>query len=366
MEVVAIVNSYVVDLKGASVDAERFARHANQWVQSGKWEFATNSEFFIQFIGTIFLVFGPSEFIATQFGLLALFISGAYFSKILNLLGHSLPWWGILAFFLWPSLLSRVTTTMREPYLILFLVLMTYFAAQYKVTGRTNEVIKIVIVGILALLFHKAYAILAIVTLVYIVFFVMEPGVTGSRSKIFFIRIALMLVGGMGIHSILLLGTSTTGLAPLIAAVSGDTEYITQVLDYKTSREFRTTYDAALDFSSPLAFFASCPQVVVYYLFAPFPWRVSNSLDVLATIEGLFRLGGTWIIVRNGFMRKTFPHASRPVFVIAMILVLIWAAGTANYGTASRHNITTNWVFLMAYILRFSTPKRGRPNRKTY
>ena len=35
------------------------------------------------------------------------------------------------------------------------------------------------------------------------------------------------------------------------------------------------------------------------------------------------------------------------------MLTAIWAVGTANYGTASRHHTTTNWIFLIAYAVFF-------------
>jgi len=347
LEIVSYINSFVENLKGASVDAERFVEHAVYWTQFGEWHFATNAEFFIQFLGVIFLVFGPSEFIATQFGLIALLVSGIYFERMVKLLGYSLPWWAIVAFFLWPSLLTRVTTTMREPYLILFIVLITYFVVKYKDNKRTTEIIKLSVVSVIALFFHKAYAILSFGALVYAMFFVMEQKANWVESKTFYLRLVLILFGGAGVFALLTFGANTRGLAPLIATLSGDAEYMTRVLDWKSSREFRTTYDAVLDFSSPIAFFISAPSVLAYYLFSPFPWKVSNLLDVLASIEGLFRLGGAFIIVKYGFVKKTLPAASRPVFIISMILVLIWAAGTSNYGTASRHHITTNWMFLM-------------------
>lgn len=366
LEAVTYINSFVKNLKGATVDAERFVEHAYYWTQFGEWQFATNSEFFIQFLGTIFLVFGPNEFIATQFGLIALLLSGIYFERMLKLMGYSLPWWAIVAFFLWPSLLTRVTTTMREPYLILFIVLITYFTVKYKCNKRVIEIVKLTAVSILALLFHKAYAILSFGALVYAIFFVMEQKLHWAESKTFYLRVALIIFGGGGVFAILAFGGNTRGLAPLVATLSGDTEYMTRVLDWKSSREFRTTYDAVLDFSSPLAFLASAPKTIIYYLFSPFPWRVSTLIDVLASIEGLFRLGGTVIIIKYGFLKKTFPAASRPVFIISTILILIWAAGTSNYGTASRHHITTNWVFLMAYVLWLGTPSRHLSRKKNF
>lgn len=360
LEIFTIINSYVFNLKGATVDAEMFVEKAVEWTAFGELTFVTNAEFFIQFLGIVFLLVGPSEFIATQFGLLALIIAGVYFVKLIRLLGHQTPDWAVLAFFLWPSTLTRVTTTMREPYLILFILMIAFYVVRYKQERSGNDIIKLLVISFLALLFHKAFALLVVGALGYSVFFVMEQRAAWYRSQTFFLRVILGFVGVGGI-AILFAGFSDVrGLQPLIALMSGDGEYITSVLDSKSSREFRTTYDVTLDLSSPLGFAISVPKVFVYYMFSPFPWQVSKPIDVLAATEGLFRLFGLFLIVQQGFIRSVFPRASRPMFMIVFMLILIWATGTTNYGTASRHHITTNWVFVVAYVLWLKNKKAAR------
>lgn len=360
LEIAAVLNAYVFNLKGATVDAERFIEHAVEWTVVGELTFATNAEFFTQFLGILFLAVGPSEFIATQFGLLALVVAGVYFVNLIRLLGYQVPDWAILAFFLWPSTLTRVTTTLREPYLILFILMMAFYVVRYRIERSDRDILRLLIISFLALLFHKAFAVLTVGALVYTVFFVMEQRTAWYRSRTFFLRI-LIAGTGVGGVAILFLGFSDVrGLQPLIAMLSGDGEYITGVLDWKSGREFRTTYDATLDVSSPLAFVLSVPKMVIYYMFAPFPWQVSQPIDLLATVEGLFRLGGMYLIIRHCLIRKTFPSASWPVFLLVFMLIFIWAAGTSNYGTASRHHITTNWVFVMAYVLWLKNRRSAR------
>ena len=75
LEATAFVNSYVVNLKGGTVDAVRFHLAATDWAANGHWVFAVNSEFFVQYLGLIYRLFGPSEFLATQFGIVAIMMA---------------------------------------------------------------------------------------------------------------------------------------------------------------------------------------------------------------------------------------------------------------------------------------------------
>lgn len=353
LEFVAVINSFVMNLKGATVDAERFMEQAINWTIYGTYEFATNSEFFVQFVGTILLIFGPYEFVATQFGLVAIMIACIYFIKLLDLFDVATPAWAILGFTLWPSMLARVTTTLREPYMVMLLIMMCYFLARYKIQGRNRDVFKTLALGIVGVFFHKAYAVLLVFVLFYVAFFVMKQERRWIVSSTFYMRL-FIIVGGIGgaVFALRYL-SNTSGLKPVIAMLTGDVEYISRVIDWKSGREFRTTYDAALDFSSTIGFVLSVPKVIIYYMFSPFPWRISTPVDLLAGIEGLFRLGGTIIFVRYLFLSRNFPRGMVPVTATTFILIAIWAAGTTNYGTASRHHLTTNWLFIASYVMWF-------------
>ncbi|MDC0136506.1 hypothetical protein OAI26_07650, partial [Sulfitobacter sp.] len=99
--------------------------------------------------------------------------------------------------------------------------------------------------------------------------------------------------------------------------------------------------------------------VIVYYLFAPFPWRISNIFDVVASAEGVLRIIALWITLKYTVYKPTFGKQFKTVCVIAFMLVFVWAGGTSNYGTASRHHLTTNLAFLLPFILMYSNAIRS-------
>ena len=358
LEVFAFVNAYLVNLKGGTIDAVRFQMAAMDWAKNGSWEFAINSEFFIQYLGSIYRLFGISEFVATQFGIFFMIAAVFVLVKMARHLGFMFPALAVLLFLLWPSMLLRVTTTLREPYIIFFVILAFYASLRFAQTQRFGFAFLCFASLLAGALFHKALAVLVPILGLFIIWKI----ITGrsARNKLFSIPFCIVSLA----FGVVLLGNlsnqelSIMGLKPLQSLILWDTEHISRVLEYKTGRNFRTTYDAAIDFSNLFQFVASLIKSFVYYMFMPFPWLVRTHLDVLALFESLFRFGGLALMIRFIFFGSNVAIGFRQICFLALGLCLIWAAGTANYGTASRHHLTTNWVFLLIYIACL-TPRRS-------
>lgn len=352
LEAFAFVNAYVVDLKAASIDSNRFQDNAAIWARSGKLEFVTDSEFFFQFLGIIFRFFGESEFVATQFGILAVMISLWFIAKIMHELDAKYAPFVIALVALWPSSLTRVTTTMREPYLILFLVLIVYFLIRYWKTANSNFYVKAMAWAIFSALFHKGYAVLLVGLLAF--GFLYNPSRKTSSGAGGKLTLKLMVVVGFILIVIQFQDAmlNVKGLRPVVSLVTNDTEYMNRIVEYKSNRDFRTTYDAPMEFDSAGAFVTTAPKAYVYYMFAPFPWMVSTGIDVFAFVEGMIRMIAIFLVFL--LIRKKNKSLLLPCFVVVTMLTFVWAAGTANYGTASRHHITTNWFFFLIYAYYFS------------
>lgn len=344
IQIFTILSSFFYNLKGGSVDAERFNYYAFEWVKSGQIEFVVNAEFFIQYLGIIYWIFFPSEYLGSQFGILALFISTIYFIKIGKLLQIQIPAFAIILFLLWPSTLLRVSTTLREPYLILFTILICYHLIKYQIFGRNSNILYVLIFCIFGFLFHKAFTILIAFLILYI------SMISAKRTNLIFRFLILSILSAAVLFVVKYYG-NVRGLHTLTAAVSGDTEYITSVLESKSGREFRSTHGVTLNFNSPISFILSIPDVFSYYMFGPFFWKVRNIYDAMACLEGIIRFIALWIILKYIFVKKIFPFYIKTSTVLILALCMIWASGTTNYGTASRHHVTTNWFFIIILVM---------------
>lgn len=347
LEVIAFVNSYIVNLKGATIDAERFIEGAAEWARSGHWELVFDSAFYRQFVGTIFLFFGESEFKVAQVNIAALIVATVFFHRLIEeLVAESSPYLTI-PFMLWPSMLTRATTALREPLLVLASVLTVYALVRHVKTGRASDLAHALLWLACGAFFHKAYA---------VVFVVLGAAATvfsgWLQAKAFSFsdlarRSAMLVAGALLVLLVVNRAGATRGLMPLVAALTSDTERIEQIVSYKGGRAFRTTYDAPINVSSPVALLASLPKNWLFYNFKPFPWNVSSVIDAYAAIEASFRALG---FVALMLLLIYSPPMRRPLAAAALVhltLMAIWAAGTANYGTASRHHLTTNWLFIV-------------------
>ncbi|MDC1295768.1 hypothetical protein N8077_05495 [Myxococcota bacterium] len=357
LECFSFINSFVVDLKGASIDAAMFQEQAAAWVDSGSLEFVTDADFYIQFLGSIYYVFGSYEFIGAQFSIVALMVAAVYFERILRLFDVYRAYRWVLPFLFLPSLLTRATTTMREPYLIMCLVLIAYYLTiAERRSGAVRNSVLAIAWGIAGALFHKAFA----VFLVFLVPYALRARYGSILSPRIVLRLALLtgalLAGLFVVNSF----SNLRGLLPVVALLEGDTAVMERIIQSKSSREFRTTYDTQISFSSPASFIVSYPNVFVHYQFQPFPWQVSNGYDLYAALEGALRFIGFFILLRIWLTRKRTRRGMTSLTVLLFLLSSTWAAGTANYGTASRHHTTTNWIFIAAYAVYFTPPTRRR------
>ncbi len=110
--------------------------------------------------------------------------------------------------------------------------------------------------------------------------------------------------------------------------------------------EGRSAFSTALDTSSTRGFLKTGPIVAVNYLFAPFPWNVRGVFDVYGLLESFLRLFLFGCFIRTLVKRRG--HVGDALFLFGMFLSmeLVWAAGTANWGTAFRHRVVA-WGLLV-------------------
>lgn len=352
-EIVTLLNIFGTPLPGGgAIDAERFHQLALDWMAVGTLEFSVNAEFYVQSLGILYSFTYPSQFIGAQFGILMILIAAIYMIKMGKVVGFYLPAIVILLFFIWPSMLLRSTTTMREPYIIALFILICYHALQFHVHGSNRSLFYSSLFCVIGFLFHKALTVFLMFFAIYVVFF--------GKKKASLMLKALVVAGiGAGIVLITRAYGDVRGLETLIATLNGDVDYMSKVLDSKMGRDAGATYEVSLNFSSPVDFLLSIPVVFTYYMFGPFPWNVKTIGDLYASFEGIVRFIALWVIVRHLFIGKRLPQALKIVAIMVLTMCMIWAAGTTNFGTANRHHITTNWFFIMILALYVKTAWRS-------
>jgi hypothetical protein len=80
--------------------------------------------------------------------------------------------------------------------------------------------------------------------------------------------------------------------------------------------------------------------VILNYWFSPLPWQVRGLLDLYGLGESFVRLVLVWgLLLSFRKIPKEMKFEHLLLVGLYLLVELMWAAGTANWGTAFRHRV---------------------------
>ena len=346
---VAFINTFVFTVPGADSDASRFHHIGSKIEVSGVF-YSTGVVFggrgFENMLGFVYGLFGSSAFLGSQLSILMFAISCVVLIKILRLLElsrYKVP--VILVFGALPSIIFLGSVTLRESYQVLFFMLATYFGLRMLIERNIGYGVFMLISALIMGLFHKGLTYLSVCLIPLFMMWNLYPS-SGwlAIKKEYFLRMLVILI--LILSTIFLNYFQYVDFAKLSALVNDN--FLEQAISYqKNSLSLigRATYGFPIDLSSPFTIAHTSFVLFLHYLFEPFPWRVGNISDVVASIESILRL------VLIGFSLKHLCRAHGVQFQLLLLMLIlfftmsfIWAMGTTNYGTAIRHNMVSWWI----------------------
>ena len=356
--VMALINTYLFTIHGADADANRFNRLAVEWAASGKLLITVGAEFYQQLLGIFYRIFSPSHLFGEELSIIAFLFSCLVLIKIVHLINLKKYQVGLLLMFgLLPTNLVLCSVTLRESYQILFFMLAVYWGLRFHLEPTKGAIIFCIFSALIMGIFHRAL-ILYMLFLLPVLFLWFPKQVSSSpdsgrrftRKRFIIISAILILIIGILIIGVLL---EIQGLGALESIFSG--KGLKYAADYRTRLMFevapdaRANYGILLDTSSVGSLIKTTSLAYIYYLFAPFPWQITNWLDVYAFAESLLR----FILILFGIISWYRAEGlQRSIWGLLLIIyfsmTLLWSTGTVNYGTSIRHHLLTNWIILIA------------------
>ena len=354
-EVVAYLNSFVYDLKGAGVDAEQFQAMAEAWALQPTYAFNISVGFYVQIIGTIYWLFGPHEFVATQISIAAILLAAAYLWDYCKRKAVRARVLVILVIFLWPAMVPRCGTTLREPLIILFAVGLAVTLAEYVRTSDVRYLRRSVLPAVGLLMIHKVGGVMVVGAYSLLMIYGRSITKDAANGLLKLGTVVLLLLGG----AYLVAGYGDLReMRVLSAAATMDADEMQAMLDSKYGVEARAAYDAPVSFSGPIVFVASSLKSMAYYFIQPLPGRISTLLDVYAFLEVWARLSIVLYVVYNW---RRLNKDERYLVAVYFAISYLWSLGTTNYGTASRHHLTHTWIVIVVAAIVHT---RRRTNNK--
>jgi hypothetical protein len=340
-------------LTGLSSDAGDMHLAAVQRLGHWNSSLSIGGYFYIQLLGAAYEVLAPSSFLGQQLSILAYALSCLVFVRLLAVLGVDRNRWVLLALYALPlSMLRYTSTTIREAYQILFLTLAIYWAIRYKRQVSVLAFALSTVSAIAAGIFHDGLIVYSIFLVGLIIVWPMGSGSSsGSHSRELAMRrlllaVPLTLAAAWGAYRVI--GGTGGGLAIQALTSRRALEYAARYREGGLTIDARTTYQVRLNTSSLPALVASLGPVFVYYMFTPFPWQIRSLQDVYGAAEALLRF--LLLIYAVQEWRRSAGERRRLIGLLLVAyfsLAFLWSLGTVNYGTASRHHLTTTWILLV-------------------
>lgn len=362
---VAIINIYFFAIPGAEGDPARSYRIAAEWASNGKWVLSIGANFYTQFLGIFYRIFGPSKLLGEELSIIFFFLSCFILIKIVELLNinnkYTVPI--LLVYGLLPTNLIFCSKILRESYQLYFFMASVYWGLRFHIKPVKSALPFCLISAILMGLFQRALIVYALVLLPIILLWFPQHLLGFStkklcinKGKLISVGVALIFILGIIVIGIIF-DVGDMGAAKYFLKGQGfefAAHYRARLM-FRAAPHARANYGIILDTSSPISLIKSASVIYIYYLFAPFPWMMTNWLDLYALGESFLRF---ILICFSLFLwyRETDIKKRRIWSLLLFIyfsMTFLWAMGTINYGQAIRHHVITNWIIIILGIYGF-------------
>lgn len=319
--------------------------------------FGIGSLFFKQYLAHVYALIGPSYFLASILSVYAFACSVVVLVRFMELLdvrqGKGLV---ILLFGALPTAVLYGSVPQREAYQVLFFMLACYFMLGFRLTNQPLHLIAAIVFALVMGLLHKGLIVYAPFLIVLMLFVRVDRTSSQAHLARRHIWLHRLAAAALAIGFVAWISGAernldeVSGAEVLQAATTADglVAFAEERRDDEALSKGRTSYGIALDTSSRLRFLYSSTLIFFFYLFTPFPWQVRNLLDVYALVEVILRFGCLVAVFR--MWRRGGPIQPRILALLMLVylsMAFLWATGTTNYGTATRHHMIHQWILLL-------------------
>jgi len=353
-------------------DSDTFLWWANQYanVHHGRGYSIIDSEsqfyltigaqFYKQYLALFSIILGTSSLFFSCLTIFLFTISLVYFIKICTLLNiRNLSGWTIILFGGIPGFLLITIEPYREIYMILFLMMSIYYGFRFALEGKFLYLPLTIILLILFGMFH--FAAMAMTPFLFLLIILFPASIQFSLKQ----KIKIIVF-----FSIFIVGIVFSGLYDNIASnrefghvfdlfrsntvqrgnqIFGFIDKINSNAYYLRLSPGNSTYYWNLNDTSFLLLVKSFLQCIIYYMFKPFVWEVSSISSLVLFLEGMLRF--LLIVFSITFIFKADNNRFRALYILMLTIYffieIVWALGTSNSGTASRHHLVSQWILIM-------------------
>ena len=341
----ALFHAFISALPDSGADAAGFERVGWEYAQAWKMGLETNNRgaayIYSKVIGAIYFISGRVplliQFVNVILGVFIVY----YVYKIIIELGATKrsAQIGSLITALFPTLCLYSAITMRENFVSFFAIVSVFYFLKWLNSSTVSKLVLAVAFLLLSSALHGAMIVIGVAYAVFFIFY--EPKINKWRliSKQSVLGIFIVMLG------IIIFSSFLINKLPRNLSLVFSPDY----LGHRITGASRggAAYLNGFTPNSIFDIIMQSPVRMVYFLFAPFPWMISSSHQILGIIDAILYLVLAFYSIK-GF--KYLKKYNNPAFwaLILMLLIIIgtFAWGTSNFGTAIRHRQKIVWLII--------------------
>lgn len=341
---VAIFNAYFGPSIGAEYDAQSFHLLASEIAHDLSFNNFEITWIYPQLLGIFYMLTTDSLFLGCLLSCFAWSLSAYFLIGSMNLLMVSRvdQIKVMLIYAILPTSIFFTAITLREPYQLLFVNLQIYAALKICYRSTVPNWIMLIFACISVGFLHGALLAFAIILLIFFIFF-------KQINKLQNLQLLKLLIYGLIVSVVWSYIFTAFGDLTTYKIDSGISAAIESFNEKASLLEVRTNYRNAAIISNNWELGPFLISSALQYLFEPFPWHVQNLGDLVLSFEGLLR--GYLIYRAYKVWQISSYTCKQPLFLIFflyLVLTIIFAVGTVNWGTSSRHNVVALGLLLLA------------------
>ena len=364
----ALANVFGFTLIGADTDAftfSEYARHRNlEDMMTG-----ISVNLYRNLLIILHTLSGGSQLVTVGSSVFAFTLTALLFNRLLNILGvQRLRLTMLIAFGLLPHVIVFTSVTLREPFELLFFVAAVYYGLKFRIESGVVNMALFLLCSICLGVLHQVLIPFALLLIVILLLWPVAPRPT--RSFVIGFISTMVIVAAITITSLHIMRSQRIYGAPVVvkmAKFDGD-YFLWAIGGYREAIDGenpRTAFDVEIDTSSFSDFFKSLPALYTHYWFAPFPWRITNAVDLVAGAISLLRLAAIIIVIAGMWVSADTRRIGGLLVALFLLSCSTWVLGTTNYGQGIRHQVLSDWLLIAAVglVSQHLIPRLTRPHR---
>lgn len=341
--IIALWNGFWGPSFGADLDALTFHIVASDYAKDPTFTEIQIGWIYSYILGLVYAATLDHVFIGSLLSCIFWLLSANYLLRTFRLLNvekkHTNS--ALLIYALLPSSILYTSVTLREVYQLFFINLSIFSALLFYLNSNKRYLFALLLSLIGASFLHGALMMFSIAFLSILIFFYSWKG----KKKLPVLKI---IISAPIITLILAIGISFFS-QNAYNIEDGLSDSIEKYQEGGLAIDGRTNYKTETSISGIFALITFIPLSLFQYLFEPMPWKISSVfVDTPIFIENMLRLFLIYKAFKN-FKNLISQHYRTLLFLIISYFALetIWAMGTINWGTASRHHIPALGILLI-------------------